>query len=254
MEQTRLVLLLTLCLLGVAAQRRCDRSTLGYDCAKVLAEYYTVHWTLEEGFMHLALEGVDAEWLGFSFAEEEGEMAPADAVIGWLDVNGPNVRAYRIVTQSVFNEDEDPAVPLTGVSAAENGARTIVAFSRRLRDGRVRIDPEADTLINFAAGDTDSLRYHGVNRGWDTIRLSAEPREERDGPFEPPNFTAIAPAAEFEFAPAPASVMPPSEPPTEQPIEPPDSEPSLISSEAPELEAEAPEDEEQIALMLDDLL
>lgn len=156
-----------------------------------LAEYYNLHWTLEGNILRVALEGFGAEWVGFSFAEVKDSMFPADAVIGWLDVNGPEVLPYRIVTQSVFAEDKDSIINLVDVDATQNSEKTIIRFTRSLSQGRVRVNSERDTLVNFAIGDIDSLRYHGVNRGQTTVVFDAKPLAPKKPAETPSAFPSV---------------------------------------------------------------
>lgn len=165
-----------LCLVaGAKSQATCEGSYLGYDCMKVLADFYILHWTLEGDFLQIAAEGFGAEWVGFSFAEREGLMAPADAVIGWIDVNGVSIEPYRLETNSVFNQDKDPSITLKDISAVQDGDLTTIFFTRLIREGQVDINPQEETMINFAIGDTDSLKYHSDNRGWSSVTFAAIP-------------------------------------------------------------------------------
>ena len=247
------VCFLTLFTFTHAVVGECDASELGYECMKNLAEYYNVHWTLRGSVLHMALEGMGAEWVGFSFPQVPEVMSPADAVIGWLDVNGPSVLPYYLTTKSVFAEDEDFAITLSNVSAIQDAERTIVAFTRSTTQGRVKIKVDEDMPINFAIGDVDSLRYHR-ERGNSTILLSAEPGEGRTAAFRPPPLSDT-------INPSPEEVETSTEPPpVTSTFPPPDVEdtsvPSAIASESSieALESNGGEDEDdEIRLLLDGL-
>jgi len=173
MAALRLLVVLALFVAASAQNGECEESSLGFACMKSLAEFYNLHWTLFEDSVDMALEGVGAEWVGFSFAEEEGMMAPADAVIGWTEGSDFSVEPYRITIQAVTADDLDEDVTLSSSSVTQDNERTIVSFTRSLMDGTVMIDPEAETLVNYAIGDMDSLVYHGPeNRGQSSITLS----------------------------------------------------------------------------------
>ena len=250
------VCFLTLFTFTHAVVGECDASELGYECMKSLAEYYNVHWTLRGSVLHMALEGIGAEWVGFSFPQIPEKMFPADAVIGWLDVNGPSVLPYHLTTQSVFSEDEDFAIILSNVSAIQDTERTIVAFTRSTTQGRVKIKVDEDMPINFAIGDVDSLRYHR-ERGSSTILLSAEPGEGRTAAFRPPPLSA-------NISPSPDEVETSSEPslPTRTIILPSDVEDlttAVFSAPGSESSIEAPEsnggedEDDEVRLLLDGL-
>ena len=188
MALLRFLVVLIVFVASATAQSECEESDLGYACMKTLSDFYNLHWTLNEDNVEIAMEGIGAEWVGFSFAEEEGAMAPADAVIGWTMGREFSVEPYRITERAVAEDNQDEDVTINGRSVTQDDERTIVAFVRSLTDGTVEIDPEAETLINYAIGDMDSLVYHGPNRGQSTVTLSlgAGTANDAAGPADGP--------------------------------------------------------------------
>lgn len=169
--------ILSLILLGfisAAAAQSCVPSPMDYDCMQKLSSFANIHWTLEGKLLHIAVEGFGAEWVGFSFAEVPNSMYPADAVIGFVDSKGPNVHPYRVVMHGVTKEDRDPSIHLTNVAAIQDAEKTMISFTRNLAEGTVHVDPTVETLVNYAIGDEDRLKYHGKDRRGQTSIVFAQ--------------------------------------------------------------------------------
>eukprot|EP00210_Caulerpa_lentillifera_P000588 g569.t1 len=174
------ILFLTFAVSSKAQNAQCEASSLGHTCMAALSSEYNLHWTLTGNLLELAMEANTLGWVGFSVAGIQDRMAPADAVIGWVSTAGLTVRAYNITVRNVTPGDEDPNINLGRIGGSENSTSTTIRFSRIITEGRFPIDPQAITLINYAYGIPDSLRFHGSNRrGSTTIRFADRPPRKR---------------------------------------------------------------------------
>lgn len=182
------IVLIVACLgaYGVLGDEECKESTLGYACAKELAPFYTVHWTVGgsdlvpaapatppgEGEVAFALEGKTTGWVALSFPEIPGIMTPADLVLGWVDDGGDvDVRGFGVTQYSVNDGDENSDIELSGVAVEEEGETTVVFFTLPMEGSNIKLSLEGDTNVNYAIGVTDTLGYHRSSRGANTIQL-----------------------------------------------------------------------------------
>lgn len=83
--------------------------------------------------VHFAVEAVTPGFVAMSFPEKQGEMFPADAVIGFDGSNAEtsNVRAYHIVRYGVEPSDAEDGWALN-LGFVSQGGKKIVCFSRAL--------------------------------------------------------------------------------------------------------------------------
>lgn len=183
MEWLRCFFLLSILVSITANHCICEASTNeNLTCMKKLDTFYTVHWLYDpdKESIALALEAETNGWVGFSFAETEGSMIPADAVIGVYpeDDKEPTITAYHLTERSVSDKDKDDSVHISKAQVVQIGNMTTAYFIRQLKGGSIKLDTDADIPINYAIGQTDELEYHGANRGNSTICLSAHPEGE----------------------------------------------------------------------------
>ena len=178
--------LLLSCCAVFAQEGECEESELGYACKKQMTDYYALHWSLgpttkgaeaEEGEIAIAMVAATEGWVGFAFAEEPGQMAPADFVIGYVDGENVPVAAYRSEVQSVTRQDEDDSVTLRdvrgGMEEREDSMYTTIQFIRDLSEGTTEIVLDEEMPVNVAMSPLDTLGYHGENeRLASTITLS----------------------------------------------------------------------------------
>ena len=177
--------LLLSCCAVFGQEGECEESELGYACKKQMTDYYALHWSLgpttqgadaEEGEIAIAMVAETEGWVGFAFAEEPGQMAPSDFVVGYVDGEDVSVTAYRSEEQSITEADEDDTVTLTSVEAMEEvvgeSTFTTIRFVRSLTEGTTEIVLDEEIPVNIAIGEVDGLVYHGpVTRMATTVML-----------------------------------------------------------------------------------
>ena len=161
----------------------CTPSTLDYSCMSEEGDI-TLHWTIgpasaqgdvpdiAEGEVAMAASASTDGWVGVSFAETAGSMDPADGIIGWVDASGPFVRAYRIVTTSVGENDETQDIGIRATGGSEQGGVTTIQF---VMTGTFTFPVDLTSTIdmNWATGNADSLVYHQSSRGSFAINLQS---------------------------------------------------------------------------------
>ncbi|GMH39833.1 hypothetical protein BSKO_07737 [Bryopsis sp. KO-2023] len=170
----------------------CEASELGYACKKQLAPFYAVHWTLggsparadllngevpfpDEGEAAFALAGSTTGWVGFGFTGRSGMMFPADVVLGFVKEDGESsVRAFKVENYGIREDNADESVNLKNVFVSEVDGKTIVAYTRSVREGgSIPVSLDAETPVTFAVGPFDGLNYHRRSRGGGSILLAA---------------------------------------------------------------------------------
>ncbi|CAD7704131.1 unnamed protein product [Ostreobium quekettii] len=176
---------------GRAPQYCSQASSLdGYACMQQLAPYFALHWRIggkisalqdqsdkahnvAVGEIAFAMMGLTPGWVGLAFAQKQGEMAPADGIIGWLSDGVATVKAYKIHSHTVRLGDEDRTICLRNASATEENGFTTIEFRRLMRAGRVHIHPTKPMFVNFAIGREDGLTNHH-HRGRGSVLLSLD--------------------------------------------------------------------------------
>ena len=203
--------LLLSCCAVFGQEGECEESELGYACKKQMTDYYALHWSLgpttkgaeaEEGEIAIAMVAATEGWVGFAFAEEPGQMAPADFVIGYVDGEDVVVTPYRSEIQSITEDNEDDTVMLASIEGMEEvvdeSTFTTIKFVRSLTEGTTEIVLDEEIPVNIATGAADVLGYHGpVTRMATTVMLSlADDGTEKTGPAPEPAPAVEEPAAE----------------------------------------------------------
>ena len=158
----------------------CASSSLGYACSFAVSSALTLHWTLAAATgspltdtLALAAEAPGAQgWVGIAFAGTPGQMAPADAVIGWVSGGRPGVTPYRLTSNTPEGVSADASQSLLAASAslAAPSGLLVVAFRRALSNGGAQvISSTGDVYLNWALGPSFSSvgdhGYYGRNRG-----------------------------------------------------------------------------------------
>ena len=178
--------LLLSCCAVFGQEGECEESELGYACKKQMTDYYALHWSLgpttqgadaEEGEIAIAMVAETEGWVGFAFAEEPGQMAPADFVVGYVDGEDVSVTAYRSEEQSLTRQNIDDSVTLRDVRGrmeeTNNTMFTIIQFIRDLSEGTTEIVLDEEIPVNVAMSPSDTLAYHGLqDRQASSVTLS----------------------------------------------------------------------------------
>lgn len=136
----------------------CTPSTLGYSC-QVPAGPVVIHYTLggpkppanpctsssmptssgssatgaNADLAHFAIQGNPPGYLAMSFAQNEGSMFPADAVLGYLDssTTSPNVKSYHLTRYGISPSDETNGWAQHAGFSQQDGMK-LLCFSRAL--------------------------------------------------------------------------------------------------------------------------
>jgi hypothetical protein len=125
--------------------------------------------------LHFAAEAPTDGSIALSFPESPGSMAPADAVIGWVEANAdgqgadvPDAQAYVLDTGYKVGKGNALAAETqswaTRVGAARlDGGTTVACFSRPRRSSLARYSPEVDPAaakLNWAVSRRPGLTMH----------------------------------------------------------------------------------------------
>eukprot|EP00879_Flechtneria_rotunda_P001115 GHRR01001257.1.p2 GENE.GHRR01001257.1~~GHRR01001257.1.p2 ORF type:complete len:373 (+),score=108.40 GHRR01001257.1:1707-2825(+) len=123
--------------------------------------------SLGQEMVHFAVEASSAGYVAMSFAETEGKMFPADAVIGGLidpNTGSPVVRTYHISHYGISPSDETNGWARDVGYQDVSGNNKVLCFSRALVAPQAAvvktINPAAALPINWALGPDNTLIQH----------------------------------------------------------------------------------------------
>ena len=104
-------------------------------------------------------------------------MGNSDFMIGWIDDNGNvNLQDRNLIgigynTEPILDESQD----LILISGAQQNGWTRIRFKRSLvpcdADGDLPIELKGSTKFIYAMGSTDTVTYHGNNRGAQSVNI-----------------------------------------------------------------------------------
>jgi len=159
---------------GEGVELGCTPSSMeGYSCmAQVERAALQVHWRpnavgTPQASVDFAVVADTQGYVALGFKPAaDSRMAPADAVIGWLDAASGegHVGGYKITGYSLASVKLDDAMhaSLSNQSVEEVGGSTVLRFSRTLAapDGLVAIPEEGLAYLSYALGRRDALEEH----------------------------------------------------------------------------------------------
>jgi len=139
-------------------------------------------WSIDlvEETITFDLEASTQGWVSIAIASNPGNMVGADAMIGAV-VNGQaTMRDYYMNGRSVgcpgvcTDAERGGTDDITGVSGSESGGKTYLRWTRKLDTGDSQdapIQQGETTNIIVAMSGSDSLGYHGANKGAASINF-----------------------------------------------------------------------------------
>lgn len=165
----------------------CTPSTLNYTCMEKRGRVW-VHWSVnttqpppnvctgsdtprlmavpkatveKDGTLHMAVEANAKGYVSLAFPVEAGTMAPADIILGWASASGPPFVQTYYVTGDDLDASDATASPgwayARGVVELD-GNRTVLCFSRRLRDPAALASPDLRQDSSYLVADAPKRR------------------------------------------------------------------------------------------------